>query len=352
MSTPPLRVGVIGCGNISDTYFRNAALFADDYRITACADLSAQLAEAKAAQWGLTALAPEALIAAPEIDVVLNLTVPAAHAEVTLALIEAGKHVYSEKPLCLTFTDIDRIAARAAAKGVQVACAPDTILGGAVQAARAAIERGDIGRPVGATAAIMDRGMEDWHPNPDFFFQPGGGPVLDMGPYYLATLMELLGPVADVQTMASIGVTDRRIGTGERSGELIPVAVPTSIRALLRFACGVDAVFLASWDIWRHSLPHLEIYGTEGTLVLPDPNWFGGAPLLSRRGAAFEPLDMTEAAFAAPNRTLSDGGQVADYRGLGLADLSQAIAAGRPARLGLGFAEGLTRPLITIASSA
>jgi predicted dehydrogenase len=351
MTGTPLRVGVIGCGNISDTYFRNALLFSDDYRITACADLSAPLAEAKAAEWGLTALTPEALIASPDIDIVLNLTIPAAHAEVTLAAIESGKHVYSEKPLCLSLAELDRIASRAAARGVQVACAPDTIMGGAVQAARVAIERGDIGRPLGATAAIMDRGMEDWHPNPGFFFQPGGGPVLDMGPYYLATLLELLGPVTEVTTLASIGVTDRRVAVGERSGEPIPVAVPTSVRALLRFTSGVDTVFLASWDVWRHSLPHLEVYGTEGTLVLPDPNWFGGAPLLSRRGQTPEPLDLSDFAWATPNRALSDGNEVADYRGLGLADLARAAAAGSAPKLGLSFATDLTRLLLRMSAA-
>jgi predicted dehydrogenase len=224
-------------------------------------------------------------------------------------------------------------------------------MGGAVQAARAAIERGDIGRPLGATAAIMDRGMEDWHPNPGFFFQPGGGPVLDMGPYYLATLLELLGPVSEVQTLASIGVTDRRIAVGERSGEPIPVAVPTSIRALLRFASGAEGVFIASWDVWRHSLPHVEIYGTEGTLVLPDPNWFGGPPLLSRRGQAPEALEMAEIPWATPNRTLSDGSQVADYRGLGLADLARAAGSGTAPKLGLAFAGNLTRLLLASAAA-
>lgn len=195
MSPLPLSVGVIGCGNTSDTYFGNAPLFADAFRITACTDMNPAAAEEKARQRGFAALTPEALLATPDVDIIVNLTIPAAHAGMTVAALDAGKHVYSEKPFCLSLDDLDRIAECAAAKCLQVACAPDTILSTAVQSAKAPIERGEIGTVVRATAAIMGRGMEDWQPDPDFFFEPGGSPVFDMGPYSLATLIELMGSV-------------------------------------------------------------------------------------------------------------------------------------------------------------
>ncbi len=350
MRTLPLSVGVMGCGNVSDTYFRNAVHFADSFRIIACADVNPAAANERADRWNVQACLPEQLFAA-DIDVVLNLTVPTAHAEVSAAALSAGKHVYSEKPLAVSREQLDRLTTLANERSLQIACAPDTILGAAVQAARAAIQDGRIGDVVGATATFMSRGMEDWHPNPDFFFQPGGGPILDMGPYYIATLLELMGPLEGVSALASSGLKERRIGSGTRSGELIEIALPTSVRALLRFVSGADASFVASWDVCGHSLPHVEIYGTQGTLTLPDPNWFGGAVIQTNPDGSKQSLDLASFKYGTPNRAMLNDAKVADYRGLGLADLCDSIVEQRLPRLGLPFAADLTEALLLLSES-
>lgn len=338
MAIEPFRIGLIGCGNISQTYLRNALLFARTLRFVACADIVSEAAGRVAQAWELRALTPAELLADADVDIVLNLTTPAAHADISEQALLHGKHVYSEKPVATGRPGIERLERACAATGKQLACAPDTILGAAHQAGRAAIDAGRIGRPVSVHAAVMDRGMEDWHPDPQVFFRPGGGPVMDMGPYYVAAMTSLLGPVESIAAHRSRGVIDRMVGSGARAGRRIDVEVDTTVHALLGFRGGCNGLFSASWDVWDHSLPHLEICGTEGTIRLPDPNWFGDAPTISREGGSREPLDLQGFAFAQPNRTLGDGSKVADYRILGLVDLCRAIADKRPPRLGLGFA--------------
>lgn len=350
MAMEPFRIGLIGCGSISATYLRNASLFPRTLRFVACADIVPEAADRVAQAWNLRSLSPAGLLADPGIDVVLNLTVPAAHADVSEQALLGGKHVYSEKPVATLSRDAERLEAACAATGLHLACAPDTILGAAHQAARAAIDAGAIGRPVSAHAAVMDRGMEAWHPNPQFFFQADGGPVMDMGPYYLAGMASLLGPVESVAVHRSRGLA-RRVAAGG-AGREIAVDVDTTVHALLRFHGGCNGVFSASWDVWSHSLPHLEICGTEGTLRLPDPNWFGDAPTISRAGGAPEPLDIRKFAFGDPNRTLGDGSEVADYRIVGLVDLCRAIVEGRRPRLGLGFAKPVFDLTASIAGDA
>ncbi len=338
MTGMPFRIGLIGCGNISDTYLNNARLFPQTMRFVACADLSPEAARLKAEAFGLRAMTPDALCADPDIEIVLNLTTPAAHAAVSGQALLGGKHVYSEKPLATTLDEARQLADIAASSGLHIACAPDTILGAAHQAARAAIDSGLLGSVVSAHAAVMDRGMETWHPNPDFFFKPGGGPVMDMGPYYLASLIGLLGPVEKVASHGSRGIPSRTVGIGPSTGQPIDIEVDTTVHSLISFASGCNAIFSASWDVWDHFLPHLELCGTEGTIRLPDPNWFGGGPTIALRGAKPTALQTSGFAFGAPNRPLSDGASVADYRIVGLVDLCHALIEGRPPRLSLDFA--------------
>ena len=335
----PYRVGLVGCGDISDTYFRNAPLFCD-FTIAACASRRMETARRKAEQYDIDARPIDELISSDDIDVVLNLTTPDAHADISLASLEAGKHVYSEKPIGISLDEgfsIDRLAQE---KGLRVGCAPDTFLGAAIQTARNLIADGTIGRPSSGTAAFMSRGFENLHPQPDFFFQKGGGPVLDMGPYYLTALVVLLGPITSVQATGRRERAERAV-TNPRSprfGDVIKVEVLTSVHALINFRGGQQITFLASWDVWRHGLPPIEIHGSEGSLRLPDPDWFGGDPFVARGDRPFEPTRTSKMIYGRPNQDSEDCNQVANYRGLGLADMTRAIAESRPHRASLGLA--------------
>ena len=218
------------------------------------------------------------LLKSDDVDIVLNLTIPEAHAEVSLQAIDAGKHVYSEKPLATAVADGVAIVAAAQAKGLRVGAAPDTVLGAGIQEARALIDAGAIGKPLTGLAAVMSHGMEHWHPNPGFFFRAGAGPVFDMGPYYLSALVTLLGPVASVQATGQIGFKERIVTTpgSPVHGQSIKVETLTNVHALLDFASGAQVTFLASWDVWKHGVPPIELHGQKASLRLPDPNWFGG----------------------------------------------------------------------------
>ena len=281
-----LGVGVIGCGNISSAYFRLSKLF-QAIEVKACADLNMEIAQTQAKEFGLEALSVEALLSHSEVDIIVNLTVPNAHFEVSKAILEAGKHVYSEKPLTLSLEDGLALRDLAQQRGLRVACTPDTFLGGTHQQARALIDSGVLGKIVGGTCHVLSHGMEHWHPNPDFFFQPGGGPVLDLGPYYIGNLIHLLGPVRYVTAMSSIPQKERTITSQPRYGEKIPVTTPTTIHAVLEFANGALITLGASWDIWKHGHRNMELYGTEGSLVVPDPNFFGGDLLRSERDGSY-----------------------------------------------------------------
>ncbi|QRM57877.1 Gfo/Idh/MocA family oxidoreductase [Sinorhizobium sp. BG8] len=326
-----MRVGLIGCGNISEMYLSNAALF-DSYRYVACADLNPAAAEAKAKRYGLRAMSPEELIASDDIDIVLNLTVPAAHAEVSLAALSAGKHIYSEKPLATSLDDAKRVLALAAQKGLRVGCAPDTVLGPGVQTARKMIAGGEIGPVVAGTAFFLSHGLEDWHPDPTFFFKPGGGPVLDMGPYYISALCTLLGPVSRVQATGRIGRSERLVtAEGPMTGKSITVETLTTVNALLSFANGAEITFTSSWDAWNNSMPHIELHGEKGTLRVPDPNYFGGTLEIARSPQAWESISTAGMPYGAPHGW-PDYPDIADYRGLGLSDMAEAIRNGTPHR--------------------
>lgn len=326
-----LGIGVVGCGNISLTYMRNAALF-DGVELRACADLSADLAAVRAAEYGIRPLSLDALLAAEDIDLVLNLTVPNAHFDVSMAALSAGKHVFSEKPLAATVVQGRAIVAEAQRRGLALGSAPDTFLGAAGRLARRLVEEGAIGDVVTGTAFMMGRGMEHWHPNPAFYYQPGGGPVLDMGPYYLTMLVHLLGPVARVTAVGRTGSTERLItAEGPLKGTHFPVGTPTSVMTLLEFTAGAVVTLGMSWDVFRHSIPPIELHGTTGSLRLPDPDTFGGTLAISRSGAPWEELPTDDVLhgrinwpFAAPDRT--------NYRMLGLADLVRGLKDGRAPR--------------------
>jgi predicted dehydrogenase len=323
----PAHVGLIGCGNISKTYLGNAKLF-PAYEITACADINRDAARARATAFGIMEKTVDQLLADPEIDVVLNLTNPAAHLVITRQALLAGKHVYSEKPLGISFTEAEEVIKLATERQLTVACAPDTFVLGAHQLARQIIDSGGIGQAVGGSAAMLGSGMENWHPNPAFFFATGGGPALDMGPYYLTALVDLLGPVAKVAAIGSIGFANRRIGTGRLIGQPIDIAVDTTVNAVLRFRSGANLAFSASWDVFAHRRSPIEIYGTKGALCLPDPNWFGGEVLLAGLNGAWMPVTAPENGVARPNQSLSGDIRVANYRGAGLAEMVLAIKAG------------------------
>ncbi|MEM8537534.1 MAG: Gfo/Idh/MocA family oxidoreductase, partial [Pseudomonadota bacterium] len=324
--------GIIGCGNISTTYCRLAPMFAP-LDLRAVADIDMNAASERGAAFDLRVETVDGLLAASDIDIVVNLTIPAVHYQVTRKILAAGKHAYSEKPLVLTLSEAEDLRELAAAKGLAIGSAPDTFLGGAHQKARASIDAGDIGRIVGGTCHVMSHGMESWHPNPDFFFQPGAGPMLDIGPYYITNLIHLIGPVKSVAAMASTTFATRTIGSGDRAGQTVPVATPTNIHALLECANGATVTLGTSWDVWAHRHGPMELYGETGSLFVPDPNFFGGDVEISHQGGPIKPLAPWNHPFGQPNE-----GDLANYRCAGLADMAAAIAAGRAHRCNIDLA--------------
>lgn len=331
-----LSVGIIGAGNISAAYLTLGPLFRG-IAMRAVADVNPAAAEARAKEYGVRAQSVEALLRADDVDIVVNLTVPNAHYAVSKAALEAGKHVYSEKPFVLSVEEGLDLKKTAEAKGLRVGSAPDTFLGGAHQYARHLVDSGKLGRITSGTAHVMSHGMEHWHPNPDFFFQPGGGPILDLGPYYLANLIQLIGPVRRVAALASIPARERTITSKPRFGEKIPVGTPTTLNALLDFESGAAITLTASWDVWSHGHSPMELYGEEGTLHLPDPNFFGGEVRFTKREKPKKASAKWDHPFAVPNQKHSDGMQ-ANYRCAGLADMALAIREKRPHRCSMELA--------------
>jgi predicted dehydrogenase len=314
------RVGIIGAGNISGIYLRNAVSLTP-FSVVAIADLNPERARAVADEHHIPqVLTPDELLSSTDIEVVLNLTVPAAHAAVSHAALSAGKHVYGEKPLALNREDGRALVELARARGLQLGSAPDTFLGAGLQTCRRLIDDGVIGRPLAATAFMMSHGVEAWHPNPDFFYQPGAGPMFDMGPYYLTALISLLGPIRTVTGQAVSGFDERTITTPHRQGERIPVTTPTHVTSLLSFHSGAVATLITSFDVWGSQLPRIEIYGSEGTISVPDPNTFGG-PVRLRRAHEKEWQEVPVERPYAQNS-----------RGLGLHDLLASIDEARVPR--------------------
>lgn len=313
------RLGIVGCGNISNAYIDGCRRY-DFLEIVAVSDAIPEVAESKAAEHNIPrVLTVDELVADPGIDLVINLTPPGAHAAVSLAAIAAGKHVYSEKPLAISREDGRAILYAAAGRGVRVGCAPDTFLGGGLQTCRKLIDDGAIGVPVAATAFMLGHGPESWHPNPYFFYQTGAGPLFDMGPYYITALIHLLGPVEQVAALARISFAERLATSAALYGQKIPVSVPTHVAGTLGMVAGPVATMITSFDVWGHSLPRIEVYGSEGSLSVPDPNTHGGPVRLLRADTRmWEDVPLTH----------SD--QVS--RGIGVADMARSIAQGTPHR--------------------
>jgi predicted dehydrogenase len=304
-----LRVGLVGIGNISRQYLDTLPRL-PGVSLVAAADLNPARVIPD-----VRMLRPEELYAADDVDLVLNLTIPQAHAEVALSAIAAGKHVYGEKPLALSTSEGQEVLAAADAAGVRVGCAPDTVLGTGTQTARQYLDDGAIGTPVAATAFMVTPGHERWHPDPEFYYRPGGGPLLDMGPYYLTALVTLLGPVRRVTGLASAPRATRVIGSGPRAGTVFPVEVATHVAGVLEHENGAITTLMMSFDVWAADLPRIEVYGTGGALSVPDPNGFDGEVRL------FEPDKEWRAVPA--NAGYRDAG-----RGTGVADLAAALADG------------------------
>ncbi|MFE4173530.1 Gfo/Idh/MocA family protein [Streptomyces sp. NPDC056909] len=336
----PLRIGMVGAGKISGAYLDTLERL-DGVTLTAVTDLDPGRAGAVAARVPGVAVSGSVaeLVARPDVDAVLNLTIPAAHAEVALAALAAGRHVYGEKPLAATRAEADAVLAAAGAAGLRVGCAPDTVLGTGVQTARKAVDDGLIGTPVAATAFMTTPGHERWHPDPEFYYRPGGGPLLDMGPYYLSALVHLLGPVVKVTGAASRPRAEREIGSGPRAGERFAVEVATHVTGVLRHAGGALTTLVMSFDIHAARLPRIEVHGTAGSLSVPDPNGFDGPVEVHRDGGEWETLPVS-------------AGYTGAGRGTGLADLAEALAAGRPHRASAELSRHVLDIMLTLLASA
>jgi len=293
-----------------------------EIEVVAVADVRSELAQERAEQFGIPqVLEVDALLQHPDIEVVLNLTPPKAHAPINKAALEAGKHVYCEKPFAISRDEARAVLALAQQKELYIGCAPDTVLGAGIQTCLQLIREGAIGEPVGASAFMLSPGHERWHPNPEFFYQVGGGPMLDMGPYYITTLVVLLGAARRVAGISRITRPVRTITSEPKRGQQITVETPTHITGAIEFENGALATVIMSFDVWAHRLPCIEVYGTEGTLGVPDPNGFGGPVLLRKAGES----DWREIPLTHP--------YAEQYRSLGLAEMIRAIQEGRPNRL-------------------
>jgi predicted dehydrogenase len=319
MNQQNTKIGVIGCGNISNAYFATNAKFSF-FEITACADLNLDAAKAKAEQWNIAkACSVDELLADPEIGFIINLTIPQAHGPVMLRCLEAGKSVYTEKPFTVTREEAQKIMALAQKKGLRVGSAPDTFLGGAHQTCRKLIDEGAIGDVVAVTAFMMCGGHENWHPSPEFYYKKGGGPMFDMGPYYLTDLVQLIGPIQTVSGHTRITATQRTITSQPLAGKVMDVEVPTHISGSMQFENGAIGTLVMSFDVKAHSLPHIQIHGTKGSLFVPDPNGFGGEVELRLPGQEPQKVELTH-------------GYTDNARGIGMADMVLAMQTGREHR--------------------
>ncbi len=318
-SSPKLGIGIIGCGNIFPAYAKGCAMFRA-LDLKACADILPGAARLCAEEFHLAAMTVDELLDDPSIGLVVNLTIPSVHAETSMRILESGKHVYSEKPLAVQLSEGKAVCDLARNKGLRVGCAPDTFLGAGLQTSRKLIEDGWIGRPVGGTAFLMSLGPESWHPNPAFFYKRGAGPMFDMGPYFITALVHLLGPVVSV-TAVTAKTHDERLATcKERFGERLPVEVPTYNSGILVFENGAVVTVNISFDVPGHKHSPIEIYGTGGSLSVPDPNTFDGPVELCRSGE--KAWTVMPCAF----------GYRENSRGIGVADMAHAIHSSRPHR--------------------
>ncbi|MGI4893865.1 MAG: Gfo/Idh/MocA family protein [Janthinobacterium lividum] len=335
--TGPVGIGIIGAGVISGTYLENLTGF-PDVVVHAIGDLFPEAAKARAAEHGVPRHGGiDAVLENPDVEIVVNLTIPAAHVEVSSAAIAAGKHVWSEKPVALDREGGQTLVALAEAAGVRLGCAPDTFLGAGLQTAFRALARGDIGTPLNALTLMQSPGPESWHPNPAFLFQTGAGPLFDIGPYYWTTLVQAFGPVSSVAALATKARAQRVIGSGPRAGEAFDVTVPTHVNAIAQFAGGQTSQSVFSFDTAVGRTPFVQINGTEGTIELPDPNMFDGEITLFRPGAdRHELLSSTTTTTALSTR------------GTGVLEMARAIREGRPHRAQGTLAHHVVDVLVSI----
>ncbi|MEZ2390339.1 Gfo/Idh/MocA family protein [bacterium RCC_150] len=334
----PVGVAVIGAGNISKQYLDNLTVF-PDLKVHVIADLFEEAAEARAKEYGIEQWgAPELALNHPDVEIIVNLTIPAAHVEVATAAVNAGKHVWTEKPFSLDRESGLSLLKTADAAGIRLGCAPDTFLGAGLQTARRVIERGDIGTPLTALTMFQTPGPESWHPNPAFLFSHGAGPLFDMGPYYVTALVQAFGSVRRVAAVGSKAKETRVVGSGPKAGEEFPVEVPTHVSAMLQFENGTSSHSVYSFESPRLRMGFVEITGSEGTLEVPDPNYFDGDIKLWRPGA--------EEAEIIPATGPANG------RGMGVLDMARSLRAGVPHRAQGALAYHVVDTLVSIAESA
>ncbi len=332
------NVGLVGTGVISDIYLKTCQNF-DILDVIACGSLDLEESKAKAEKYQIPRVcSPQEIIDDPDIECVLNLTIPAAHAEISLAALNAGKHVYTEKPFATNIEDGKKILALAKSKGLYVGNAPDTFLGGRIQTCRKMIDQELVGDPIGVSAFAATHGVDMYHPNPDFYYQKGGGPLLDLGPYYLTAMVALLGPIKKTSAFAKRTFEERMIGSKPRRGEKMKVEVDTYIVGSLEFENGVLGTMMKSFDVWDNQLPRLEIYGTEGTISIVDPdptggpNEFGGKVYYKTRETARWTYRPREQGLENWDLAENTHGYNEDSRGLGLADMAYAVREKRSHR--------------------
>lgn len=336
-----VKIGIIGCGVISHTYISNIKEMFHWLDIVACADRNLNKAEAMASKYGISeGCSVEDLLANPEVEIIVNLTTPAYHTEVNRKILMAGKHLYCEKPFALNLKDAEDILELAKSKGLMVGAAPDTFLGAGLQTCRKVIDDGWIGTPISATANMVSYGIETWHTAPEFYYKEGAGPMLDMGPYYITALVSLLGPITRTACFSRIGNKSRKILSKPLRGKTINVEVPTTYNGIMEFASGVNANINMSFDVWMSNLPKLEIYGTEGTLILPDPDYFGGVIKIFRKERVLDSLNLyggDRPPYSTKYEDLQEIPQIfqqpLDYiRGMGVYDMAFALVNGRKHR--------------------
>ena len=332
-----MRVGIIGCGNISETYFECQNLF-NNFNVIACADINIEAAKKSAAKYNIKAFSVDDILANEDVDLIINLTIPAAHKEIIIKSLNAGKHCFSEKPLAMNFNEGIEISEIANSKNLYVGCAPDTFLGAAGQKARSLIENNKIGDVVLGTFNLMSHGMEHWHPNPDFFFKPGAGPVFDVGVYYITQLVNLIGPIKSISSLSGTATSERIITSEPRNGEKIKVETPTTLMGTLEFHNNAKIQFFCSWDVWKHKHSTIELYGLEGSMIVPDPNFFSGEILISHKEEDWQIINNDEMLLGIPNKTDNNGSKIANYRGIGLSDMIDAIHNQRQSRCSLDLA--------------
>lgn len=336
-----IKIGIVGCGAISDIYLKNITEMYRGIQVVRTCDIVEERARNAAEQYGIQKYSSDMndVMADPEVDIVLNLGRTYDHYEISTAALNAGKHVYSEKPLGITMDEGRALVALAKEKKRYLGCAPDTFLGGSFQTCRKLIESGMIGDVLGASCAMVCRGHESWHPNPDFYYKPGGGPMLDMGPYYITVLVNLLGGVKRVAGMCKKSFPERIITSEPHYGETIRVDVDTYVNGFMEFENGAIGSIFTTFDVYDSKLPDMEIYGSEGTLQVPNPDWFGGEVKLYR--------PETKEYTLIPPMFPYDG----NCRGLGLADMARAIETGRTARANCGQALHVLEVMLGIIES-